>query len=172
MMADWIIVEDYDPCWLECFQLLSRRIAEALGSMAAAIEHVGSTAVPNLAAKPIIDIDVVLTTLADLPAAIERLAKIGYIHQGSLGVAGREAFISSVKDVPHHLYVCSAGSKALEDHLAFRDYLRSHPREAKAYADLKRALATKFRDDRSGYVSGKTAFVAEMLSRAKNAPVE
>jgi len=170
-MADPIVVVDYDPSWRERFQLLQQRIAEALGSMAAAIEHVGSTAVPNLAAKPIIDIDVLLAAEAELSAAIDRLAALGYVHRGDLGIPGREAFRAPVHDAPHHLYVCPAGSKAFQEHLAFRDYLRAHSKEAEAYADLKRALALKFRDDRPAYNSAKSAFVAEILSRAMTAPL-
>jgi GrpB-like predicted nucleotidyltransferase (UPF0157 family) len=168
-MADPIIVVDYDPSWLERFQFLHRRIAEALGSMAVAIEHVGSTAVPSLAAKPIIDIDVLLVTPTELPMTISCLAKLGYVHQGNLGIPDREAFLAPVQDVPHHLYVCPPGSKSFQEHLAFRDYLRSHPKEAEVYADLKRALALKFRDDRSAYVSGKSAFITEMVSRTMTA---
>lgn len=167
-MADPIVVVDYDPRWPERFQFLRGRIGKALGDMAVAIEHVGSTAVPNLAAKPIIDIDVLLATVTALPAAIVRLAKAGYVHQGNLGISDREAFLAPVQDVPHHLYVCPPGSKAFQEHLAFRDYLRAHPQEAEVYADLKRALALKFRDDRSAYVSGKSAFVAEIAGRAMN----
>jgi GrpB-like predicted nucleotidyltransferase (UPF0157 family) len=79
-MADPIIVVDYDPSWPARFQFLHRRIARALGSMAVAIEHVGSTAVPNLAAKPIVDIVVLLATDAEISEAVDCLAKLGYVH--------------------------------------------------------------------------------------------
>jgi GrpB-like predicted nucleotidyltransferase (UPF0157 family) len=170
-MPEPIIIVDYDPGWPERFQFLHRRIAGALGTMAASIEHIGSTAVPNLAAKPIVDIDVLLTTETELPAAIQCLAKLGYVHQGDLGIPGREAFLAPVQDVRHHLYVCSPGSKAFREHLAFRDYLRAHSQAAQEYADLKRILALKFRGDRSAYTSGKNAFVAEMVRRAMTSPV-
>ncbi len=169
-MADSIIVADYDSCWLERFQFLRRRIAETCGSMVVAIEHVGSTAVPNLAAKPIIYIDVLLATAIEIPAAIDCLAKLGYVHQGNLGIPGREAFLAPVQDVPHHLYVCPPGSKAFQEHLVFRDYLLSHSQEAEEYANLKRALAVKFPNGRSAYVSGKSAFFVKMLSCAVTAP--
>ena len=165
-MADPIILVDYDPSWPERFQLIRRQIAGALGSAAAAIEHVGSTAVPDLPAKPIIDIDVLLKTESDFAAVIDCLAKLGYVHRGNLGIPEREVFATPVRDVPHHLYVCPAGSRTFQEHMAFRNYLRSHPREAREYADLKRSLALRFRDDRSAYTSGKSAFVAEIVSRA------
>jgi len=133
--------------------------------MAAAIEHIGSTAVPDLAAKPIIDIDVVLASEMMLPAAIERLAHLGYIHRGNLGVPEREAFRAPANDPPHHLYVCPPCSAEFRRHIAFRDYLRAHPKDAKIYGDLKIVLAERFREDRSAYNTAKREFVAEMTSR-------
>jgi GrpB-like predicted nucleotidyltransferase (UPF0157 family) len=164
-MADPVIVVDYDPSWPEHFLFFQKRIAGALGSMADAIEHVGSTAVPDLPAKPIIDIDVLLATETELDAVVDRLAKLGYVHQGNLGIPEREAFAAPVHDVPHHLYVCPPGSRTFQEHLAFRDYLRTHPGKANVYAGLKRSLSLQFRDDRHAYTSGKSAFVAEIVNR-------
>jgi GrpB-like predicted nucleotidyltransferase (UPF0157 family) len=168
-MANPVIVLDYDTNWPGVFQSLRERIADALGDMAAAIEHVGSTAVPGLAAKPIIDIDVLLASEAMLPEAIERLASLGYIHRGDLGIAEREAFFTPANDPPHHLYVCPPSSTEFRKHMAFRDYLRAHPKDAKIYGDLKIALAERFREDRSAYNTAKGGFVAEMTSRGISA---
>jgi|SRR4029077_12244359 GrpB-like predicted nucleotidyltransferase (UPF0157 family) len=165
-MANPVIVLDYDSNWPALFQPLRSRIADALGDMAAAIEHVGSTAVPDLAAKPIIDIDVVLKSELMLPTAIERLATLGYVHRGNLGIPEREAFFAPVNDPPHHLYVCPPCSAEFQRHIAFRDYLRAHPRDAKNYGDLKIALAERFREDRFAYNAAKGEFVAELSSRA------
>ena len=96
-MAESIIVADYDSCWLERFQFLRTRVAEAFGSMVVAIEHVRSTAVPNLAAKPIIDIDVLLAMVTELPAAIDCLAKLGYVHQGNLGIPDRKLSLRQLR---------------------------------------------------------------------------
>jgi GrpB-like predicted nucleotidyltransferase (UPF0157 family) len=134
--------------------------------MAAAVEHVGSTAIPGLAAKRTIDIDVLLGSGADLPLVIARLASFGYVHRGDLGVTGREAFRAPPNDVPHHLYVCLPGSHEYRRHIAFRDYLRSHPKDAKAYAILKHELACKFGSDRDAYTQTKGKFVEEILRRA------
>lgn len=164
-MVNPVIVLDYDPNWPGLFQSLRKRIADALGDMAVAIEHVGSTAVPDLAAKPIIDIDVLLASETTLSVAIERLASLGYIHRGNLGVPEREAFLAPVNNPPHHLYVCPPSSAEFRRHIAFRDYLRAHPEDAKIYGDLKRALAERFRDDRSGYNTAKAEFVTELTSR-------
>jgi GrpB-like predicted nucleotidyltransferase (UPF0157 family) len=164
-MANPVIVLDYDPNWPGLFHSLRKRIADALGDLAAAIEHIGSTAVPDLAAKPIIDIDVLLASETMLPAAIERLASLGHIHRGNLGIPEREAFFTAANDPPHHLYVCPPCSAEFRRHIAFRDYLRAHPKDAKNYGDLKMALAERFREDRSAYNTAKGEFVAEMTSR-------
>jgi len=122
-MTNPVIVLDYDSNWPALFQCLRKRIADALGDMAAAIEHVGSTAVPGRVAKPIIDIDVLLTSEPMLPTAIERLATLGYVHRGNLGIPEREAFFAPANDPPHHLYVCPPCSVEFRRHTAFRDYL-------------------------------------------------
>ncbi|MNV51043.1 dephospho-CoA kinase/protein folding accessory domain-containing protein [compost metagenome] len=91
------------------------------------IEHVGSTSVPGLSAKPIIDMDVVVATRDDVKKAIQRLAILGYVHEGDLGAIGREAFIPP-NGVPwHHLYVCTIDNAEYKRHIMFRDYLKSHP---------------------------------------------
>lgn len=165
-MANPVIIVDYDPNWPRLFQSFSKRIADALGHMAAVVEHVGSTAVPGLAAKPIIDIDVLLTSETMLPVAIERLASLGYIYRGDLGVPEREAFFAPAGDPPHHLYVCPPCSAEFRRHVAFRDYLRAHPKDARTYSDLKIALAERFREDRPAYNNAKAEFVTELTRRA------
>ena len=101
-----------------------------------------------------------------LPAAIERLARLSYIHRGDLGIPEREAFLAPASDPPHHLYVCPPSSAEFQRHVAFRDYLRAHPQDAKIYGDLKIALAKRFRDDRPAYNTAKGEFVAEITGRA------
>jgi GrpB-like predicted nucleotidyltransferase (UPF0157 family) len=165
-MVNPVVVVDYDPDWPQRFQFFRGRITVALGGLAAAVEHVGSTAVVGLAAKPIIDMDVLLISADALPEAIERLAPLGYTHQGDLGIPEREAFLAPANDFLHHLYVCPPHSREFQRHLTFRDYLRSHSKDAKAYGDLKQALALRFAHDRAAYIAGKDAFVRELLSRA------
>lgn len=161
-----IIIEDYDPRWPQQFEQIRSRIAPSLAPLAAAIEHVGSTAVPGLAAKPIIDIDVLLRPAAEVSEAIARLATLGYEHRGDLGVPGREAFRAPGNDFPHHLYVHPPESGEYVRHITFRDHLRAHPEDAHAYECLKRALAQQYRDDREAYNQGKTEFVENVLHRA------
>jgi GrpB-like predicted nucleotidyltransferase (UPF0157 family) len=163
---DPITVVDYDPHWPALFETLRAEVAGALGNLALAIEHVGSTAVPGLAAKPIIDIDVLLRSASDLSVCIERLAGIGYKHRGDLGVPEREAFAAPPGRPAHHLYVCPPESREFRRHVALRDYLRTHPSDASAYGELKRSLAVRYRDERSAYNDGKKEFVEALLRSA------
>jgi GrpB-like predicted nucleotidyltransferase (UPF0157 family) len=170
MLADPVVIVDYDPSWPAAFQQLRERLAATLGQFAVAIEHVGSTAVPGLAAKPIIDLDVVIADRADLPAAIERLHPLGYLHEGDLGVPGREAFTTPAGTPAHHLYVCATGTPALDRHLAFRNALRADPALAGAYGDLKRNLAARLGRDRAGYTDAKSAFIEQVLAVVPEQP--
>ena len=161
-----IIVVPYDPEWPAQFDALRRPIWEAVRDVAIAVEHVGSTAVPGLAAKPIVDMTVVVPSPAEIPRAIAKLRRIGYRHRGDLGIVGREAF-HAPHDLPaHRLYVCARDSIALANHIALRDWLRSHPADANAYGAIKRRLAIQFRYDIDGYIDGKTAFIASILENA------
>lgn len=158
-----IAVVDYDPAWPAHFETLRPTIWSAVGAVAIAIEHVGSTSVPGLAAKPIIDIDVVVATAADVPVAVERLATLGYEHRGNLGVDGREAFNGPPGPPRHHLYVCVQGGAALVNHLMLRSFLRQNSESAAHYGRLKKQLAAKFPTDIDRYVDGKTGFILAAL---------
>jgi GrpB-like predicted nucleotidyltransferase (UPF0157 family) len=164
------MIADYDPRWPEQFETLRSRIAEALGDLAITIEHIGSTAVPGLAAKPVIDIDVLMRSDADLSLVTSKLALLGYDRRGDLGIPGREAFRAPPDDFPHHLYVCPPHSQEYRRHIAFRNYLRTHPNDANAYASLKRSLAEKFGDLREEYNQAKSQFVEEIARHALQDP--
>jgi GrpB-like predicted nucleotidyltransferase (UPF0157 family) len=165
-MIEPVIVVDYDPGWPAMFRRLGDRAMAALGDVALGVEHVGSTAVPDLAAKPIIDLDVVVRSNADIPAAGACLAPLGYVHEGDRGIPGREAFLWPPGEPRHHLYVLPADSPELRRHLAFRDYLRAHLDVARTYGDLKRSAARRHRDDRVAYMAAKDALIKEILERA------
>jgi GrpB-like predicted nucleotidyltransferase (UPF0157 family) len=172
-----VVIVPYDPAWPVTFERLRDIYASALGHLARAIEHVGSTAVPGLAATPIIDVDVVVPSRDVLAEVIRRLAALGYRHQGDLGVPGREVFARDGADeVPrdgtgrrwpaHQLYVCATGGDALRRHLRFRDWLRAHPSRMAEYDRLKTDLAQRYREDLKGYTEGKTAFIDAALTAA------
>jgi GrpB-like predicted nucleotidyltransferase (UPF0157 family) len=164
-----IEIVDYDDSWPEEFERLRARLAAALGPVATRIEHVGSTAVPGLAAKPKLDVDVVVASDADVEAAIVRLAEIGFVHQGNLGVPGREAFKGPDGGDRYHVYVCVEDGEPLRQHLAFRDRLRADPQAATEYAALKRKLARRFGADRDGYTRAKSEFVERVVSSSDSA---
>jgi GrpB-like predicted nucleotidyltransferase (UPF0157 family) len=159
-------VVEYDPAWPSLFEALAAPVRDAVGDLGAEVEHVGSTAVPGLAAKPVIDVDVVVRSPDDVPEAIERLRGLGYVHEGDLGIVGREAFLPPPGAVRHHLYVVVAGSAPHLEHIRFRDHLRAHPDAAAEYAELKRGLAQTHRADRDAYTAAKAGFVAATLTRA------
>lgn len=122
-VANPVIVADYDPQWPQPFEVLRSQLASVLNEHAMTIEHVGSTAVPGLAGKPIIDIDVLLRSSTDLPVVIRKVVELGYEHKGNLGGTGREAFRVKSAAVKHHLYVCWPGSREFDSHVKFRHYL-------------------------------------------------
>ena len=160
-----ILVVDYDSIWPLTFATLRAPICEVLRNIAVAVEHVGSTSVPGLAAKPIVDIDVVLPSRAELPATIEKLASLGYAHRGDLGIAEREAFDSPAHLTAHNLYACVQGSVALANHLTLRDHLRRNPNTVRAYGLLKKQLAEQLPTDIESYIAGKTAFLLQILEK-------
>jgi len=158
-----VLIEEYDSSWPARFAEIAGRAQAALGDIVLRVEHIGSTAVPGLAAKPIIDLDVVLKSAADLPTAIERLAVLGYVHEGDLGITGREAFRCPRGESQHHLYVLAEGAAELQRHLTFRDRLRANPLTRDQYARLKQLSAAGVRERRE-YTESKSAFVRELLA--------
>lgn len=171
-MPDNIPVEifPYDPSWVDLFIQEKNRILDAIGKYVFCIEHIGSTAIPGLAAKPVIDIMIGVHSLKDAPAFIPPLQALGYEY-----VARHEAILPErrylhriVKNQhTHHLHIVEPGSHFFEVQLLFRDYLRTHPEDARCYATLKINLAEKYRHDRESYTEGKSAFIEEILRKAR-----
>ncbi len=173
--AGAVVVTSYDPRWPADFEAIRAHVSPALGDdLVARIEHVGSTSVPGLAAKPIIDIDVLLRDPTMLDEAIRRLAAIDYEHEGERGIPTRHAFRHAANQrrrhlhewPAHHLYVCTSPGGAFAEHVAFRDYLRAHCDEAARYGALKIKLAREHPNDRERYMAGKDSLVKELLRRA------
>ncbi|MBQ6239620.1 MAG: GrpB family protein [Firmicutes bacterium] len=161
MKTKHVVVLPYDEAWADRFAEIKTEIEAALGELVFRIEHVGSTAVPGLSAKPIIDLDVVIRDSSAFHAAAAALEAIGYQHEGDLGIAGREAFRYDGKDhlQKHHLYVCAQDSAELKRHLAFRDYLRTHPEAVREYSRVKEEGAALYPYDIDGYIEHKTPFI-------------
>jgi GrpB-like predicted nucleotidyltransferase (UPF0157 family) len=163
---DPLKVVDYDPAWPGQYARWHERLAAALGASALRIEHVGSTAVPGLAAKPVIDVQVSVAALADESGYVPPLAAAG-VQLRSRDDLHR--FFRPGADKPRdvHVHVCSAGSEWEREHLLFRDFLRAHPAAAGAYADAKGAAAGTWRDDRWAYTEAKTGIVLDTLESAE-----
>ncbi len=161
-----VVVLPYDPAWKADFEKIKAEIEAAAGSLIAAVEHVGSTSVEGLAAKPCIDIDVVIEDYLVFEAVVEKLAAIGYIHEGDLGIKDREAFKYSDKAhlQKHHLYVCPRNSAELRRHITFRDFLRSNPAAATKYGEVKQRAAQLFPDDIDAYIRYKTPCIEELYA--------
>jgi GrpB-like predicted nucleotidyltransferase (UPF0157 family) len=165
-VTDPVEIVNYDPTWPAEFERIAARAIGALGPLGVRAEHLGSTAVPGLAAKPVIDLALVIPSEDDLPEAVEALAMLGYAREGDLGVRGREAFSSPPGEQRHHLYVCVEGAPELDRMCDFRDRLRADPAAAEGYAELKRELAARHRGDRVAYAAAKTEYVARLSSDA------
>ena len=159
-----VVVVPYDTAWKSAFEEIKREIETAIGDLTVAIEHVGSTSVEGLCAKPCIDIDVIIRDKSLLESVIEGLGKIGYIHEGDLGIKGREAFKYTDKPhlMSHHLYVCAEDSDELYRHVRFRDFLRSNPYAMRKYGEVKMTGATLFPDDIDKYIEYKSSCIEEL----------
>ena len=166
-MNKHVIVQSYDESWKTDFIAIRDELDAALKDLALRIEHVGSTSVEGLAAKPIIDIDVVISDRSVLPEVVSALGSIGYSHEGDLGIPGREAFKYEGKDHlrKHHLYVCAQDSEELKRHLAFRDYLRSHPEAASEYGRIKEEGAALYPYDIDRYIEHKSPFIENVYKQ-------
>ena len=163
-----IIVAPYDPAWPAAFERIHAWLWPRISELVLDIQHVGSTSVPGLAAKPIIDFNIVIESYDVFPRVKERLERLGYIHEGDLGVPTREAFKPTQPDdfMAYHMYVCPKDSPELLRHIAFRDWLRRHDDDRDAYAALKRLNAEKYPHDIDAYIAGKSDFVLRILEKA------
>lgn len=160
-----VAIHDYDPYWAMLFDQERELLERALGSLVVDIQHVGSTAVPGLPAKPIIDIAVGVVQLALVPSLIAPLETLAYRYHGEHGVAGRH-FFSRGTPTTHHLHVIEVHSQRWLNMMLFRDYLRQHEHVLHHYASLKRTLALQFPDDRTSYQDGKGDFIISTIQQA------
>lgn len=164
MRTKRVVVESYDETWTSAFEEIKKEIESAVGDLIIGIEHVGSTSVEGLSAKPIIDIDIIIKDYSIFDAVVNKLNTIGYIHEGNLGIKDREAFKYSDKPhlKRHHLYVCPQQSEELHRHITFRDFLRSNPEAVKRYGAVKEKAAQLFPDDIDKYIEYKAPCIEEL----------
>lgn len=161
-----IIVEPYNSKWPLEFEKINSELLPTIGNDVVSIEHVGSTAVPGLWAKSIIDLNIVVER-ENISLIIKKLSTIGYIHEGDLGIKDREAFCYCDKThlMHHHLYVCPTDSAELERQIKFRDYLRKNPDDCEKYSNIKIEMAKKYPYDIDSYIKGKEPVVMGIYSR-------
>ena len=161
-------IAPYDATWPTLYAAEAARLESVLEArgLSLALEHTGSTAVPGLPAKPVLDILGGLHDDADRPAAIAALVAAGYNHRGEQGIPGRD-FFRRGSPRQYHLHLTRLGSEFWTEHRLFRDYLRTHPEARDAYAALKAELAERFPFDREQYIEGKTEFVLRTLAKAR-----
>ena len=164
MRTKKVVVLPYDRIWKSDFEEIKREIEGAIGDLMIGIEHVGSTSVEGMSAKPIIDIDVIIKDYAVFDAVVRRLEAIGYVHEGNLGIKDREAFKYANKPHlrKHHLYVCPRQSEELHRHITFRDFLAKNPEAVKKYSAVKEKAAQLFPDNIEKYIEYKSPCIEEL----------
>jgi GrpB-like predicted nucleotidyltransferase (UPF0157 family) len=159
-------IVDYDPAWAALAESELRRIREALGEIVVRVEHVGSTAVPGLAAKPIVDLQVSVDSPEPRARYVEPLERLGYLFAPAPESPDYHLFAKPPgRPRTHHLHVCEAGSEHEFRHVAVRDFLRAHPDEAMGYAALKRQLVERHPYDRLRYIEGKVEHLTALEKR-------
>ncbi len=165
--GEHIEIVEYRADWPRVFEREAAAILAACRPLIAEVHHIGSTSVPGLAAKPILDVLPVAAGQADAAEAVSRMTALGYRYRGENGIAGRFYFDRVVDGrTVMHVHVFPAGHPEIRRHLAFRDYLRTNPDIAREYERLKRELATRYRDDRRAYTDAKAAFITRVIEAA------
>ena len=158
---------EYHPDWPLVFERESTAILHACQPWVTEIHHVGSTAVPGLAAKPVLDMMPVAAGPAEGLEAVPRMTELGYRYRGENGISGRFYFDKVIDGhTVAHVHMLPAGHPDARKHLIFRDYLRTHPDAAQEYERLKRGLALKYRDDRRTYTDSKADFISGIIDAA------
>jgi len=161
-------VVPHNPNWAEQFQSAAQEITAVLGPQVVAIHHIGSTAIPGISAKPIIDLLVEARDIGAVDGFNEEMVALGYQPKGENGIPGRRFFLKGTEERrSQHIHIFQTGNPAVERHLRFRDYLIAHPEEARAYSCLKEELARRFPEDIDSYMAGKGGFIKDVDKRTR-----
>ncbi|MEZ4595265.1 MAG: GrpB family protein [Chloroflexota bacterium] len=162
-----VILAPHNPDWIAQYETEAARLTAVFQPILVASYHIGSTAIPNIKAKPIIDILLVVREITAVNSFIPAMAELGYISKGENGIPGRHYFRrGSDEHHTHHLHVYAQTHPEIARHLNFRDYLCTHPPEAAAYSQLKERLAQQFFADPATYTESKTAFIQTIDQKA------
>ena len=167
MLTKRVVVVPYDEIWEAAFEEIKNEIEAVIGEIILGIEHVGSTSVKGLSAKPCIDIDVIIKDYSVFDEIAKRLGAIGYIHEGNLGIKDREAFKYADKPhlMRHHLYVCPQYSEELHRHITFRNFLRHNPEAVKEYSLVKEKGAELYPNDINQYIEYKYLCIEDLYKK-------
>jgi GrpB-like predicted nucleotidyltransferase (UPF0157 family) len=165
-MPDRVVIVPYDPEWPQLFSELGAALRGALGSVALRIDHIGSTSVPGLEAKPIVDVQISVASFEPLEDFRVPLERMGLVHRADNPDLTKRYFRESPGTRRTHIHVRCAGSFSEQLALLFRDYMRAHAGDARRYAEVKRELAEEYRDNRHAYTDAKAAFIWEILAKA------
>lgn len=166
-----IVIENYNPNWPGLFAAEKQRIQGRIGDFIEDIQHIGSTSVPGLAAKPIVDIMVVIPDLAQVEHCVRPLESIDYLYMGEYGIAERHYFCKpgtvSLSERLYNLHMMTKEHEHYTFHTLFRNYLHTHPEDRDTYQELKRGLAVQFGSDSRGYSNAKHDFIRSIIAKAK-----
>ena len=164
MQTKRVVVVPYEEAWKTAFEKIKNEIEAEIGDLVLGIEHVGSTSVEGMSAKPCIDMDVIIKDYSVFDEIVGKLGAIGYIHEGDLGIRNREAFKYTNKQhlMKHHLYVCPQDSEELHRHIIFRDFLRQNIEAVKEYSSVKEKAAELYPNDIDQYIAYKSPCIEEL----------
>ena len=167
-MVRRIEVVPHDPDWSNQFKTEADKLGAILGQEVVAIHHIGSTAIPDIQAKPIIDVLVEVRDVEKVDGFNTEMTRQGYRPQGEFGIPGRRFFVKGPDEArTHHVHAFQTGYPEVARHVDFRDYMIAHPEEARAYSRLKETLAQRFPHDIEGYIAGKDGFIKDIDRKAK-----
>jgi GrpB-like predicted nucleotidyltransferase (UPF0157 family) len=158
----------HDPRWRDAFEAEAKQVAAALGENVVAVHHIGSTAIPGIYAKPVVDLLVEVREITEVDGRDSAMESLGYEVLGEYGIPGRRYFRKDNREGirTHHVHAFGAGSAEAARHLAFRDYMIAHPADAQTYSELKRRLAEEHPQSFDGYMDGKDGFIKEIDRKA------
>ncbi len=163
-----IIVVPYDPRWVAHYEAEAETLRNIFGDDLITIHHIGSTSIPYLAAKPVIDIMPLVDDIERVKLYIPQMESVGYHYRGENAIPGRQYFVKGPNaHRTHHVHIYNPSNLEVKQHLDFRDYLRAHPATAQEYGKLKSRLASRFRDDILGYMEGKHQFIQDTIAKAR-----
>lgn len=167
-----LVLVSHDPSWKESFSEESEKLSRALGQNVIAIHHIGSTSIPDILAKPVIDVLIEVAQIDQVDVHASQMSDLGYESMGEYGIVGRRYFRRSAFDKcpAFHVHVFKASSEPVTRHLAFREYLRANPSKAREYSDLKAALSTSRLSSRAEYQEAKAPFIETCIEEATELP--